>query len=492
MLTQQIVYKDDIPVNITICDIRDYPVHFHDDIELIFLLRGRIKLRNGYHRYTMREGDVYATNYREVHAYKGFEEPNICMIMNIDTAFFSRYYPEFNNAFFVTDPSSIESADSVALREILSRIVMEYVGGYDNREERIIEQCHSLLSLLLDNFQNFRLESGRFVNAEMSKRNKILAERMFRIQEYLYDNYNRKLTLQEIADHEHLSVYYLSHVIKEATGMSFKDFLCFVRTEESEKLLLSTDLSISAISDTIGFSAVRYYIKYFKQWYGMTPKEYRNSHGNWDSKKNEPDIKNCDVEDVCAAISSISNSVYRNYVIVRNVPTVNIEAELSLQKNSQVKDTALGEFFAEKTTEKKAASLLYELLINLKSKLASSGNNYIITASDDGETNAAILIYNLDAWKEGKSPSEYIFTLHGLTGNYLVRRIKYSEQNIKASEKIAKAKSQKKKSDIRDVVYNRIDSYPVVTESHMTAIGSLSFDIQMEEFCGMLILIDRK
>jgi AraC-like DNA-binding protein len=96
----------------------------------------------------------------------------------------------------------------------------------------------------------------------------------------MYENYGRRLTLNEIADQEHLSIYYLSHVIKEATGSCFQELLSFIRVEESEKLLLGTNKKIGAISEESGFSAIRYYIKYFSKWFGMHPLEYRKKYTN--------------------------------------------------------------------------------------------------------------------------------------------------------------------------------------------------------------------
>ena len=119
------------------------------------------------------------------------------------------------------------------------------------------------------------MDDGKFVNESKNKGNKVLAERLKRITEYMYDNYGRKLTLNEIAEREHLSVFYLSHVIKAATGLSYQDLLSFMRVEESEKLILGTDKKIGTISLESGFSAVRYYIKYFEKWFGIHPLEYR-------------------------------------------------------------------------------------------------------------------------------------------------------------------------------------------------------------------------
>ena len=65
------------------------------------------------------------------------------------------------------------------------------------------------------------------------------------------------MCIRDSASREHLSIYYLSHVIKEATGLSFQDLLSFIRVEESEKLLLGTNKKIGAIAEETGFSAVR-------------------------------------------------------------------------------------------------------------------------------------------------------------------------------------------------------------------------------------------
>ena len=105
-------------------------------------------------------------------------------------------------------------------------------------EHKVIESTHNLIACLMSDFQYFVMEDGKFKNESRNKGNKILAGRLNRITDYMYDNYSRKLTLGEIADNEHLSIYYLSHIIKEATGLSFQDLLSYIRVEESEKLLL--------------------------------------------------------------------------------------------------------------------------------------------------------------------------------------------------------------------------------------------------------------
>lgn len=98
--------------------------------------------------------------------------------------------------------------------------------------------------------------------------------------DYMYENYERKLTLSEIAENEKLSIYYLSHIIKEATGLSFQDLLSYIRVEESERLLLESGKKIVLSQRKWAFRRYSYYIKHFEQWFGMHPLEYRKRiHG---------------------------------------------------------------------------------------------------------------------------------------------------------------------------------------------------------------------
>lgn len=105
--------------------------------------------------------------------------------------------------------------------------------------------------------------------------NPIIVERISRIINYIYENHANRITLKELAEREHLSTFYISHLIRDYIGMNFQELLCFARVEMSEILLLETDRKISAIAREVGFSTTSYYNKFFQKWFGHTPLEYR-------------------------------------------------------------------------------------------------------------------------------------------------------------------------------------------------------------------------
>lgn len=329
MLKEKIIYKDELPINVVTANIDKYPIHFHDDMEVVYVLEGSISLRNGYYTYTLKQGDIFILNDREMHSFENTGEDNMVMMIQLDLSYFSRYYDNLKNNFFVTDMEDDSDESLEVLRTILARIMMEVLQKGYGYEHKVIESTHNLIACLMSDFQYFVMEDGKFKNESRNKGNKILAGRLNRITDYMYDNYSRKLTLGEIADNEHLSIYYLSHIIKEATGLSFQDLLSYIRVEESEKLLLGTNKKIGAIAEETGFSAVRYYIKHFENWFGMHPLEYRKKYiGKIISREIEAQYTRCTPAQIEDAIRKQVKGVYADYADKLRIKPVIIDIDI--------------------------------------------------------------------------------------------------------------------------------------------------------------------
>lgn len=93
---------------------------------------------------------------------------------------------------------------------------------------------------------------------------------------YITQNYNRPLTLEETARQVHLNPTYFSTLFKKSCGSSFKEYLNYIRIEESKNLLTNTNYSIIDIAVAVGFEDQSYFTKVFKKFTGLTPRQYRN------------------------------------------------------------------------------------------------------------------------------------------------------------------------------------------------------------------------
>lgn len=117
-------------------------------------------------------------------------------------------------------------------------------------------------------------------------------KRMERILEYVDQNYTDKLLLTEIAEKEKLSVAYLSHFFKDTMGMTFQQYVNFLRFEKARKMIENTTVSISEISILCGFSDYRYLNKIYKEQLGYLPSEYRSTHCAPTVREDSEDMEN--------------------------------------------------------------------------------------------------------------------------------------------------------------------------------------------------------
>ena len=274
MRREYINYPFDLPIKISYLNIKNYPTHWHNSIEIIYVLKGSLQIKIDTDSFTLNEREVEIINSDESHEIQGIDD-NKVLIFNIDPFFFEKYYKDINNIFFYTSSNDDEEQtgpEYEELKTILSQMLCEYVQKLEDYDEEIEELLITLLYHLVNNFHYLTHEKE-----ELKEKTDQLA-RYHRISKYIYNNYNNNITLQEIAKKEFLSPHYLSHEIKYATGYSFTDLINLTRIEESIKLLLDSDMSISEISDEIGFSHVRYFNKNFKYYYGCTPLQYRKKY----------------------------------------------------------------------------------------------------------------------------------------------------------------------------------------------------------------------
>ena len=93
---------------------------------------------------------------------------------------------------------------------------------------------------------------------------------------YMAENYNQQLSLSQMADAVGLSKSYFSTLFHEVVGVSFREHLCRIRVEESKRLLLSSDYSLTDIAIAMGFTDQSHYCKVFKRIVGITPGQYRS------------------------------------------------------------------------------------------------------------------------------------------------------------------------------------------------------------------------
>jgi len=92
---------------------------------------------------------------------------------------------------------------------------------------------------------------------------------------YVEQHLQEPLGMREVANQIHLNPSYFSALFKEQTGFTFSEYITRSRLQKAKELLLQTRLSITDISEQIGYQTPKYFIKLFKDYEGISPNQYR-------------------------------------------------------------------------------------------------------------------------------------------------------------------------------------------------------------------------
>jgi len=149
--------------------------------------------------------------------------------------------------------------------KLLKQLHETAAGNAYVRDMKIYEKLTSLLALLME-------ESW---NPQKSSQNGARRQNLQNIKEYLDQNYQKKISLDELAERFYINKFYLTRVFREQFGLSVSHYLTQVRITHAKQLLRFTDLPIEKIGMECGMRDANYFSRAFKKVEGIPPGEYR-------------------------------------------------------------------------------------------------------------------------------------------------------------------------------------------------------------------------
>ncbi|WP_419727267.1 PocR ligand-binding domain-containing protein [Terrisporobacter petrolearius] len=98
--------------------------------------------------------------------------------------------------------------------------------------------------------------------------------------DYIYKNKSENITVENMAKVCHISQSYFSRLFSKEMGDSFSNYISKLKINWAKELLEESDMSVSQVSDELGFNEPGYFIKIFKKHEGVTPSVYRKYYKN--------------------------------------------------------------------------------------------------------------------------------------------------------------------------------------------------------------------
>jgi len=120
---------------------------------------------------------------------------------------------------------------------------------------------HRILDVILNRPESAKAKYGNIV--------------IEKAKEYINENYDKDITLEDVADCVYLSTVYLSRYFKQVTGENFINYLSKVRMEKAMELLNDSRYKVYEISQMVGYQSVKYFSGIFRRHTGLLPSDYR-------------------------------------------------------------------------------------------------------------------------------------------------------------------------------------------------------------------------
>lgn len=235
-----------------------FPPHLHASVEVIYILSGELTMTINDKTKNLQPGDLAVSYPNDIHSYNTETDSNSLIMI---------FTPEIINSYFSSRMD--KTLETPFLNEdILSKDIVQLINMLLD-EYKTSNNKYVIKGLLYSIFGkldcHFHLKDSKY------QYNNTIQN----LLRYIDSHYSENISLQSIADALGYSKFYLSRIFSNKIGYQFNDYVNRLRMNKAEKLLLSTDMSISTISMECGFESLRNFNRVFKEYKELTPTEFR-------------------------------------------------------------------------------------------------------------------------------------------------------------------------------------------------------------------------
>ena len=251
--------------------------HWHPEIEITYVQKGTMCYKVNHMVYHLKEGDIVFNNSGALHSGTMENQKDCAYIpVTFDSRLIYGFFQSTVNSEYV-DPVIQESmlpAICIDQSEPWHKPFREYLLRIIDLDEKKPDFYELDITICLQSMWRLLLEHITY-EPQASRENSLEYDRIKKILSYIEENYQNKITLNDIAGHIHLCESECTRLFKRHMNTTLFAFLQEYRIERSLEFL-QDDQPVSAVADKAGFSDPNYYSKVFAKIKGCSPREYRN------------------------------------------------------------------------------------------------------------------------------------------------------------------------------------------------------------------------
>lgn len=260
-------------MHIIFAKIKHSPFQLYNGLQFVLVLQGKIDVTIHSEKYELNTNQFILINPNDIYSFEKNDGTNIVLIIKIPFEYLRRECKDILQYQYrcYSENLSQNQHKYHEIRRMLINLVLTESSrdeGYCLKNKATLFQ---LLSFLLENFKaTEQLESPLVLGSK--------TQRIASILKYIDEHYKNSITLNLLAEKEHVSIHYLSRQFKQEVGMNFIDYLTTIRLKSALLDLICTDDSVLKIALQNGFANSSAFIAHFKKKYQESPNQYRSKY----------------------------------------------------------------------------------------------------------------------------------------------------------------------------------------------------------------------
>ncbi|MDR1176530.1 MAG: helix-turn-helix domain-containing protein [Treponema sp.] len=271
---EQVQYGNSDGVKPIITNLVSTFPHWHNEIEIVFACQGDLLVEYGGVKRLLRQGEIAVINSTEIHAVNSVDSTDsrehIVFMLQISVQFFRTMSAHINSLRFL---DRIEGPEAEEIRKYLLLVMDEEQNEREAKPAVIHGFCGLIVALLLRHFcENI---SSEFPKNETSSDYNRNYDRLKKVLGFVNEHYAESPSLNEIAEIVYVSPYYLSHFFTRTMGMTYLQYLNYVKVTMAKQSLAATDDAVIDILSRSGFANTKTFNRVFREIVGCSPSEYR-------------------------------------------------------------------------------------------------------------------------------------------------------------------------------------------------------------------------
>lgn len=254
---------------VVVRDIRQWSQQENDALTLIWLLEGSVELRDGETGRYLQADELAIVN-RHRRWSLNSKTANVVMTLSLNAGWLTRLDGDFFSSAYQSSSETRDAEDT--LRYLMRQLLVLGLVNPQAHYRLEANRWPSEIALLLAS------RFSRPLTAQAPRGSERWSQRINRVVARIDANYQRRLSLQEIAAAEFVSEAWLSRLFRKEVGVSFMQYITGLRLHKAAEQLTATRRSVQQIALQHGFASSRVMSDLFKREHGLTPRQFRQQH----------------------------------------------------------------------------------------------------------------------------------------------------------------------------------------------------------------------